>query len=54
MIKELIISRVDPDELVDILELTTAELYDILEYKILEDESKFDYLKGSEDEEDFE
>lgn len=43
--------EVDPDELIDILELTTDQLCDMLEPYIEEKQSRFDYLNELEKEE---
>ena len=49
-IMEHIIERVDPDELIDVLGLSTEELTTLLYDVILASQDKFNYLLGEEDE----
>lgn len=45
---KLIKDNVDPDELIDVLELTTEQLCDILEPYIEEKQDRFNYLNEME------
>ncbi len=49
-LKERIINRLDPEELIDILGLSTEELVDILEAHINNSASTFDFLEEGYDE----
>jgi len=47
-LKERIINRLNPEELVDILGLSTEELVDILESEISNSSSAFEFLMEEE------
>ncbi len=44
-IEQLIKDLLDPEELIDILGLTTEELVDILAYQIYDNKDKFKFLE---------
>jgi hypothetical protein len=44
--KELLVDHIDPDFLVEVLNIGTAELADVFEDKILDNWTLFEYLEG--------
>lgn len=51
-LKEYIIEHYDPDELLEILDLSTEDLVEAFEDKIIEQRWKFDGYKENDDEEE--